>query len=208
MLSGEITAGKRLDQRQLAKRLNTTTAPLREALTALQSEGLLVRQPGMGVFCRVYTVLEIEELVEIRGVLEALAARRATAHITDQDIAALRDIARQLAQPIPADGAKAFMHLHVDFHKRIVHVSRSPRLEELLAYHRVIDDVLANIAPSLWGNEPHDHMGVVEALASRNPQRAEDAMLNHIAPTYQKRFAMLRQRFGEGLIFPTGTVRD
>ena len=162
----------------------------------------------MGVFCRVYTVLEIEELVEIRGVLEALTARRATAHITDQDIAALREIARQLAQPIPVGGETAFMKIHVDFHKRIVHISRSPRLEELLAYHHVIDDVLANIAPSLWGIEPHDHMVVVEALASRNPQRAEDAMLNHIAPTYQKRFALLRQRFGEGLIFPTGAVRD
>jgi DNA-binding GntR family transcriptional regulator len=208
MLSGEISAGKRLDQRQLAKRLNTTTAPLREALTALQSEGLLVRQPGMGVFCRVYTVLEIEELVEIRGVLESLAARRATAHISDQDIAELREIARQLAEPFAAGGEKAFVKAHVDFHKRIVRISRSPRLEELLGYHRVIDDVLANIAPSLWGNEPHDHMGIVEALASRNPQRAEDAMRSHIAPTYQKRFAALRQRFGEGLIFPTGVVRD
>ena len=65
---------KRLDQRQLAKRLKTTTAPLREAFSALESEGMLVRQPGLGVFCRIYTVLEIEEMVEIRGVLEALAA--------------------------------------------------------------------------------------------------------------------------------------
>src|SRR5271170_3229099 len=100
ILSGEIAAGKRLDQRQLAKRLKTTTAPLREVFSALESEGMLVRQQGLGVFCRIYTVLEVEEMVEIRGVLEALAARRATAHISDVNIAELRKMATQLAKPI------------------------------------------------------------------------------------------------------------
>ena len=208
ILHGEIAAGVRLDQRKLAKQLKTTTAPLREVFTALQSEGLLVRQQGMGVFCRVYTVLEFEELVEIRGVLEALAARRATSRITDEHIGELREIARQLAQPIPPGGEKAFVKMHVDFHKRIVHISRSRRLEELLEVHGVIDDVLANIADSLWGPEPHDHMGIVESLASRDPQWAERAMLNHIAPTYQKRFVELRKRYGEGLIFPTAARAD
>lgn len=200
ILNGEIAAGTRLDQRQLAKRLQTTTAPLREAFSALESEGLLVRQQGMGVFCRVYTVLEVEELVEIRGVLEALAARRATRHITAPDIEELRAIATRLAQPIGADGAEAFVKIHVGFHKRIVQISRSPRLQETLEFHHFIDDVLANIAPNLWGIEPHDHLGLVEALASRNPEWAEQAMRNHIAPTYQKRFAALRTRFGEGPI--------
>jgi DNA-binding GntR family transcriptional regulator len=208
ILSGEIAAGKRLDQRQLAKRLKTTTAPLREALSALESEGMLVRQQGLGVFCRIYTVLEVEEMVEIRGVLEALAARRATAHISDANIAELRKIAAQLVKPIPPGGDQQFTETHVDFHKRIIQISRSPRLQELLEFHRLIDVILANIAPGLWGNEPHDHMGLVDALASRNPELAEGAMRNHIAPTYHNRFATLRARFGEGLILaPTRNER-
>ena len=203
ILNGEITAGERLDQRQLAKRLKTTTAPLREAFSALESEGLLVRQEGLGVFCRIYTVLEVEEMVEIRGVLEALAARRATGFITDANIAELREIALRLAQPIGPEGAAEFVATHVGFHKRIVSISRSPRLRELLEFHHLIDDVLANIAPSLWGSGPHDHLGLVEALASRNPEWAEQSMRNHIAPTYQTRFAALRARFGEGPILPS-----
>lgn len=205
ILSGEIRAGKRLDQRQLAKRLKTTTAPLREAFSALESEGMLVRQPGLGVFCRIYTVLEIEEMVEIRGVLEALAARRAVAHLSDANLQELRKIAAQLAKPIPAGGDKEFRQAHVDFHKTIVHISQSPRLEELLAFHRLIDVILTNIAPGLWPTEPHDHMNLVDALATRDPDKAEQAMRNHIAPTYQKRFASLRLRYGEGLIVPPGS---
>ena len=202
IVKGEITAGKRLDQRQLAKRLGTTTAPLREAFSALESEGLLVRQEGMGVFCRVYTVPEIEELVDIRGVLEALAARRATSNITDDQIAELRQIATQLAMPIPPGGEGRFIEMHVGFHKRIVKISRSPRLRELLEFHHFIDEVLANIALNFWRIEPHDHLGIVEALASRNPELAEQTMRNHIAPTYQKRFEALRVRFGQGPILP------
>jgi DNA-binding GntR family transcriptional regulator len=201
ILSGEIAAGTRLDQRQLAKRLETTTAPLREALSALENEGLLVRQAGLGIFCRVYTVLEIEEMVEIRGVLEALAARRAVGRITAVEISELREIARRLSEPIKPNGVAEFLKCHVGFHKRVIQISRSPRLQALLEFHHFVDIVLANIAPQLWKIEPHDHLGLVSALESGNPEWAEQSMRNHIAPTYQKRFAALRARFGEGPIF-------
>lgn len=200
ILNGEIPSGTRLDQRQLAKRLDTTTAPLREAFSALESEGLLIRHKGMGVFSRVYTVPEIEEMVEIRGVLEGLAAKRATAHLTAELVAELRQLATRLSEPIGEGGVRAFLQAHVAFHKRIVQISRSPRLVALLEFHHFIDVVLANISPSLWEIEPHDHLGLVAAMASGNPDEAELAMRNHIAPTYQKRFATLRSRFGEGPI--------
>jgi DNA-binding GntR family transcriptional regulator len=195
-----LLPGQRLDQRQLAKRLDTTTAPLREAISALESKGLLTRQAGLGVFCRVYTVLEIEEMVEIRSVLESLAARRATLYVTEEGIADLHHLAGQLGKPIPSGCERAFVETHVSFHKRIVEISRSPRLRFLLELHHFIDEVLANISPTLWKVEPHDHLGLVEALASRDSEWAERAMHNHIAPTYQKRFAALRKQFGDGPI--------
>ncbi len=200
VLAGDIPAGKRIDQRVLAKKLRTTTAPLREALSALESEGLLVREQGVGVFCRIYTVLEIEEMVDIRGVLEALAAGRATAYVSDEEIQELRDLASILGAPIPPDGEADFVRTHVKFHKRIVEISRSPRLTLLLEHHHLIDGLLANVAPALWASEPHDHHGIVEALATRNPAVAEQAMRAHIAPTFVKRFAELRKRFGDGPI--------
>lgn len=200
--NGEIAAGERLDQRQLSRRLRTTTAPLREALSALENQGLLIRKKGMGVFCRIHTVAEVEEMVEIRGVLEALAARRAISHLNDEMIAELRAAAKKLGEPIKPGGERGFVEQHIAFHKRIIEISRSPRLQSMLEFHHFIDDVLANIAPLLWKVEAHDHLGLVEALASGDPDRAERAMRDHIAPTYKERFAGLRARFGEGQILP------
>jgi DNA-binding GntR family transcriptional regulator len=202
ILNGDIAPGKRLDQRQLAKRLQTTTAPLREAFSALESEGLLVREHGVGVFCRVYSVPELEDMVEIRGVLESLAARRAAAVITEDEITELGGLAAKLGSPIPTGGEREFVMTHVEFHKRIAEISRSARLLALLEHYHLIGDVLANIAPKLWASEPHDHLGLVAAIASRDPEVAERAMRNHIAPTFEKRFAELRKRFGEGPILP------
>lgn len=200
--TGEIAAGERLDQRQLAKRLKTTTAPLREALSALESEGLLVRQQGLGVFSRIYTVSEIEELIEIRGVLEGLAARRATDNLNDTLLAELRQMAEFLGKPIAAGKEKDYVAAHVLFHKRIVEISRSSRLQSLLDFHHFIDSVLSNIASTFWKVEAHDHMGLVRALSSGNSERAEQAMREHIAPTYKERLDVLRKRFGEGPILP------
>ena len=202
ILSGKIAAGSRLDQRQLAKQLNTTTAPLREALSSLETEGLLVRQQGLGVFCRVYTVLEIEEMVEIRGMLESLAARRAAERITDEEAEELMTLAQELGTPFLKPEEKEFLRKHVEFHRRVVDISRSPRLKALLQFHHFIDQVLMNAAAALWSVQAHDHTDIVKAIASRDPALAETTMRNHIAPTYQKRFEALRKRFGEGPILP------
>ena len=77
IIGGEIPSGQRVDQRKIAKHLNITTSPVREAFRVLESEGLLSRIPGVGVFCKTYTVDEIEQLLSIREVMEGLSARYA-----------------------------------------------------------------------------------------------------------------------------------
>jgi DNA-binding GntR family transcriptional regulator len=200
ILTGAIAAGQRLDQRQLARRLRTTTVPLREAMSALENEGLLVREPGRGVFCRVYTVPELEDMIEIRGVLEGLAARRAATRATPEDLAELHALATKLGEPIGKDGDAEFVATHVALHNRIVEIARSPRLRALLEHQHLIDGVLANIAPTLWASRPQNHVGLVDAIASRDPERAERTMHEHITPMYAQRFSDLRKRFGEGPI--------
>ena len=150
----------------------------------------------------VFTVLEIEEMVQIRGVLESLAAGRAAERITDEEVEGLGEIARQLAIPFPKSGEKEFLHTHVEFHQKILTIANSPRLKTLLRFHQFIDQLLLNCASPMWYVEAHDHMGVVNAIASRDVKKAETVMREHIAPTYTKRFDALRKRFGEGPILP------
>lgn len=202
VLGGSIPPGARLDQRQLAKLLGTTTAPLREALSALESEGLLTRQQGLGVFSRIYTVLEIEELSEIRGMLEALAARRATQRISASEIEHLRDMCKALGNPFLTPENPEDFDKHIAFHNAIIDAAQSPRLKELLQFHYFIDRLLLNTVPQVWSIQLHDHSDIVEAIASRDAQRAELTMRIHIADTAITRFEALRKRFGEGHILP------
>lgn len=199
----QILPGQRLDQRRLAKLLGSSTAPLREALSSLEAENVLVRQRGMGVFCRSYTVTEVEELIEIRGVLEGLAARWAVAHLTPEAHAELSELASQLERPIPAGGESKFVEAHLRFHKRIIQLSQSQMLKVLTNRHYFIDAVLANVAPLLWKQEPHDHHSIVDAIASGDVERAESVMRKHIAPTFTERLAKLRARYGQGPILPS-----
>jgi len=199
----QILPGQRLDQRRLAKILDSTTAPLREALSSLEAERILVRERGMGVFCRSYTVKEIEELIEIRGVLEGMAARWAVPRMTPESLDELMALARELEQPFDAGGEADFVKKHVHFHRRILDLSGSSVLRSLMERQHFIDTVLSNVAPSFWHVEPHDHHTIVEALASGDPEKAETVMRNHIAPTFKERLEGLRKLYGEGLILPT-----
>lgn len=198
----EILPGQRLDQRRLAKQLDSTTAPLREALSSLEAEHVLVRARGLGVFCRSYTVKEIEEMIEIRGVLEGLAARWAVANLTPAAHEELKRLAAELERPFAPDGETHFLQVHVAFHKRVLELSQSTMLASLMNRHYFIDSVVGSVAPLLWRVEPHDHHTVVEAIASGDPAKAETAMRNHIAPTYKERLEKLRNLYGLGPILP------
>jgi len=200
--NGEIRPGQRLDQRLLAKQLETTTVPLREALSALVNEGLLVRNQGAGIFFKVYTVTEVEELIEIRGMLEALAARRLAARITAGELDELRTLASRLGDPKEAEVEGNFLALHVTFHRRVVELSNSPKLNSMLEFHNLVEDVLANIASTLWEVAAHDHLTIVDSLQSREPDLAEKTMREHIAPSYSERIAWLKEQFGKGPILP------
>ncbi|MDE1171481.1 MAG: GntR family transcriptional regulator [Verrucomicrobium sp.] len=204
--SHQILPGQRLDQRRLAKQLDSTTAPLREALSSLEAKGFLVRERGLGVFCRSYTVRELEEMIEIRGVLEGLAARWAVSRLTPETRKELQRLAVELEQPIPAGGEEQFIRTHVLFHRTIMEVSQNSMLRNLMDHHYLIDAVLGNVAPALWSVQPHDHHSIVEALASGDADRAEAAMRAHIAPTFKSRLEALRQIYGEGPILPTKTA--
>lgn len=198
--SGQIPSGQRIDQRMIAKMLNVTTAPLREALSALENAGLLQKVPGLGIFCKTYTVDEIEELIEIRGVLEGLAARRAAIRITHDQKEQLLEWGRKLSHPSNYKEKQAFLNDHVGFHRFIAQISDSPNLLHLLDNNHIIQQVLSNISAHIWPIEPHNHIEIVQAICTGDPEIAEREVKKHIAPTYKERLDKLREKYGKGPI--------
>ena len=75
VLSGALQPGERVVELQFSARLGVSRTPLRIALTELEKEGLLERLPSRGFRVRAFTVDEIGDAVDVRGVLEGMAAR-------------------------------------------------------------------------------------------------------------------------------------
>lgn len=194
--TGKIHCGQRIDQRSLAKQLDLTTAPLREALCSLESEGLVVRIPGLGIFCRAYTVDEIEELLEIRAALEGLAARRAAVHASQAALDELYMLGRRISDPNSDLDPKQRLRDHIQFHLRIAKCSGNSSLQQILERKHLIEEVLYNITAKYWPFEPNDHVALVDALAAGDPDKAEQAFREHIDPAYRRQVLAYRERFG------------
>ncbi|MFM0733099.1 GntR family transcriptional regulator [Paraburkholderia sediminicola] len=75
ILAGELSPGQRLVEAQLAQWLGVSRTPLRYALSVLSSEGLLDRSGGRGYVVRRFSVRDVLNAIDVRGVLEGLAAR-------------------------------------------------------------------------------------------------------------------------------------
>jgi DNA-binding GntR family transcriptional regulator len=94
--SGEIPPGSRLRQTEVARRFGVSTTPVREAFVALAREGLVRQDTHRGVVVFVPSVEELEEIYEIRGVLEPLATRLAAGKLREAELAALDRIVAEM----------------------------------------------------------------------------------------------------------------
>lgn len=198
--SGEIGPGQRIDQRELAKKIKLTTVPVREALCWLEAEGLVKRIPGCGVFCKTYTVDDIQELLEVRGALESLAAGRAAERMSPRQKEELIAFVNKMNQLSGEEEQESFLKKHVAFHKMIVELSGSQALLNIWKFTHITEQVLVRIAKHLWPAQPHNHLEIAEAIVSGDRERAEKAMREHIMPTYESRLRALREEFGDAPI--------
>src|ERR1700712_3651377 len=91
VLTGELQPGQRLTEEALAADFGTSRIPVREALRLLEGEGFVRVQPYYGTFVVELSDEEAADLLEIRGVLEPLAARRAAIRCTPDLLEAMQD---------------------------------------------------------------------------------------------------------------------
>ncbi|WP_432799936.1 GntR family transcriptional regulator [Poriferisphaera sp. WC338] len=194
IISGELSSGQRIDQRELAKKLELTTVPVREALCWLEAEGMVKRIPGRGVFCRAYTVDDIEEILEVRTAMESLAAGRAAERMSMKEKKELMKLAHDLTD---VTSNEEFLKKHVAFHRKIVEFADSETMMSIWNFTHLTSQVLVNLAAQIWPVYPHAHIDLAEAIVSGDKERAAKAMGDHILPSYLDRLQELRDKYGD-----------
>ena len=195
ILRGELPAGARLGEVELAERLGVSRTPVREALSRLAAEGLVQMVPNRGARVATWTVEELEGVFELRALLEpeltALAVPQATAADADE-LDALAHEMFEVGCTGPQQDLDALVPLNRAFHDRLVALADHPALAGALAgaIHPpiVARNFHAYDGPSLRRSLAH-HVEIVAALRAGDPDWARAVMTSHI---HNARVVMLR----------------
>lgn len=186
ILTQTFAPGERLNVHELAEKLDVSLTPVKEAVNRLAAEDLVEIRPRAGTFVSAISPDDVAETFQIRAALEALAAALALDHITDRDIARLRQIVGAMAAPPDDDAARArHESLNAEFHDAIVSLSGNRRLMQMLRslnahiqiarIHRGRDEWRMRVDA-----EQAEHETILEALTRKDERALAEAVRNHI----------------------------
>jgi len=183
VITGHIQQGKRLNQLQLAEDLGVSQRTVREALARLVSEGLATHEPHKGVRVVSLPLHELEEIYELRALLEGLAVELAVNHVTSRDIARMR---RLLPVTVPSGRASSIgsvRQANHDFHWVAIEASGNKHLIRLLK--QLWEMVLISALPKAEDRQQDSqaHKELVEALEARNGKKARKLVERHVLQT-------------------------
>jgi GntR family transcriptional regulator of vanillate catabolism len=198
IVEGVLPPGSRVAEAMIAERLGVSRTPVRSALPALASEGLLEPAGKRGYAVRNFTVEDSYRATEIRCVLEGYAARELAAREDRGPIvAALRETLRQGDEifakgHVVKDDESAYAAMNREFHDLIVGGARDPLLGELILRVYAVPFVAPNVVafnripldeiyPILMSGN-HQHHAIVDAIEDGQADLAETLMRGHSSP--------------------------
>jgi DNA-binding GntR family transcriptional regulator len=183
IVDGRLEPGRRLKEEELARELGISRTPVREALLMLQAEGLVDAIPNRGSLVRVHTPEDLDDLYQLRALLEGYAARRAATRITEEQLEELRASCDRFDALDPETELRPLVRENMHFHSAMLEFAGSNRLEAMV--RRVIELPLVYksyiwYSPDQKRISGHYHRQIVTALAGRDAERAELIMKEHV----------------------------
>lgn len=195
IVKGELGPGSRIVETRIAREYGTSQAPVREALRALASHGLVEMRPYKGAWVRRPTREEFVEAVHVRGVLEAYAAELAAVAISEDDIARLDGLIADMLETAAHGDALTQAHKNGEFHGLIVRAAGNATLERAWKFLEPITQVyLTSAVPDIdlvWLARRHE--AIVDALKRRDPAAASRETRIHV-----EQAAELKGRLADG----------
>jgi DNA-binding GntR family transcriptional regulator len=193
ILKGELSAGEKLTEQEVALRLGVSRGPVREAFRALEDLGLVQIEKNRGAFVRKIDLNEAVEIHDIYSVLEELAARTAAGRLSATQIAELKSLVESMDVASEAEDIDRFYSLNLSFHQLLVEGSGNRRL--LSVYNRLLNELhlfrrfgLMQRGEMQLSNR--DHHQILDRIAAGDANGAAEAMRRHT--TERRRNMLLR----------------
>jgi DNA-binding GntR family transcriptional regulator len=188
----QLVPGAPLVEKNLSTDLGIGRTPIREALHRLVAEGLVTHHTNRGMFAAEISATNIQQIYEFRLVIDGYAARLSAVRANEQDVEDLRAIQTRLVQATEDDDIDAYVAYDRRFYEVLARVARNAYLAETMLkifnLHLRLWFLLSNRLGT-WHEiaRAHEEMtkGIVEAIALRDPDRAELAVKIYISRRHQ-----------------------
>ncbi len=195
IVDGRLAPGSRLKEEELARELGISRTPVREALLVLQADGLIESTPNRGATVRSYDAADLDDLYQLRALLEGFAARLAAARITPEEVDRLRESCERFVGLRTDDDVTELVRENVRFHDVILGAAGSERLAQMV---RGVIQLPLVYRSYVWYSpeqkliSEHYHRQLTAALAAREAERAELVMKEHVLEARDVLIARLR----------------
>jgi GntR family transcriptional regulator of vanillate catabolism len=222
VLTGTFPPDRKLGEEAVARALGLSRTPARIAMATLEREGLLVRTPRRGYRVRSFTIDEVAGAIDVRGELEAMAARLIAERGLDAAVEARLETALAQSEAIVEHSSLAvadrlaWTQSNADFHDALIDGSGNLALRA--AFDQVNRIPLASPRAIIFGNAAdrsreqlrrshEDHVRVVEAIRARRGSRAAEIMRDHaLRSSENKRRNFAALGAGSLLVGQSGTA--
>lgn len=184
ILAGRYAAGARLREEELSADLGMSRTPIREALRRLSAEGIVEFSTNRGAQITSWSDEELNEIFDLRALLESYAARRAAEGMTRESLARLDELAGAMEELVASGGSlERLAQLNNEFHEILLLNSRSP---QLVTFARAIVQVplvhrtFRRYSRADLMRSALQHRELVDACRAGDGQWAEAVMRSHI----------------------------
>lgn len=199
IITGVFKPNQHLIEATIAEQLGVSRSPVREALSALEREGLLVNLPRKGYHVIHFTEKDIGEIYSLRLLLEREAMRRAIERLTPPQAAFLQEIVEQIGRAAhqPKERSR-LVSLDLSFHDRICQIADHGRLYSAWNSMRMQTAMLISLTSITHTNEPDQHQKIhqriLDAMRTSDYAQAEALLSAHICEAELRAHRALRAR--------------
>lgn len=183
ILQGKLGPGEHLVEQSLADQFGVSRMAVREAIRKLAHDGLVEVIPNRGTFTIEFTNRDIEEIFDLRAILEEKAIRRVTERGRRSDLALLEDVLDEMREVEKLDDRVAAATVDTRFHQRLVELSGHSRVARVWRSMSAQITMVVYNSSSYYpdvGNLAERHAMIVDAMRSGDPDLAAETVLHHI----------------------------
>ncbi len=210
IVEGELEPGTHIPERTLCESFGISRTPLREALKALASEGLVTLLPNRGAVVAALTLKDVDDVVRVIDALEGMAATAACERLTETRLATIEDLHRQMVARRETGDLMGYFKLNQEIHEALVDAADNPVASTI--YHSLLSRIrryrfVGNRETERWEQALAEHEHFLQALRERDGALLRALLHSHLRNGWRVTRELVREELEANACRPVRILR-